>query len=345
MTNLFMVYSPLHCLCAELIATHFEAGARNIAFHLRPEFRDCLNKELWHDIEYHPWPRFFPESGPFGRTRRTLKNLELAGRHCAGADHIRLHTPVIDTEAINYHINFLRKRFPHARFSVRILPDGALNLKRHPQGYVRELLQWFRLLRTLTAPSLKFYRFKGDRTGSDDPIVDRIYTLPSFPHEYERAKTVELPPLIQNETVNGKQNIMRRALVIGQPLIAYKFMTRESVDSVTRTIYEYLMANGIQEIHYKSHPRDKTREYALDEYQELKIQEPLEQHMSHFPYGIVIGVCSTALLTGRMILPDWCKVVACGMNVLRFKDHEEREYYTQTFQQLGVEIIEASTSN
>lgn len=340
-----MVYSPLHCLCAELIVTHFESGAHNIAFHLRPEFRDCLNQGLWHAIEYHPWPRFFPEPGLHGRIRRTLKNLELAAQHCAGAAHIRLHTPVIDTEAINYHINFLQRRFPEAQFSVRLLPDGAMNLKRHPQGQLRELLQSVRLLRIVAAPPLRYYRFKGDRTGSDDPIVDRIYTLPRLPHEYEMTKTVELPPFIRNDTVNGKQNIMRRALVVGQPLIAYKFMTRESVSSVTRTIYEYLMANGIQEIHYKSHPRDKTREYALDEYKELRIQEPLEQHMSHFPYGIVIGVCSTALLTGRMILPDWCKVVACGMNVLHFKDHDEREYYTQTFHQLGVEIIEAPTSN
>jgi Alpha-2,8-polysialyltransferase (POLYST) len=338
--NLFMVYSPLHCLCAELIVRHFEVGARNVVFHLKQEFSKCLNHELWDDVVYHPWPRFDPEPGMFGRIRRTRSNLDLVAHYCTGADEISLHTTVIDTEAINYHINYLKGQFPDADFHVRLFPDGVMNLKRHPQGCFKESLQYFRFIRRLVYPKLRYYTFKGDRTGSDDQIVDMIYTLPTFPYEYEASKIIVLPQFGRNEIEHVKEQVLKRALVIGQPLIAYKGMTKESVERVTHAIYDYLKENGIDEIYYKSHPRDNTREYALDEYRELIIDEPLEQHLAGFPYGVVIGVCSTALLTGRMVLPEWCRVVSCGMNLMRFPSDEARVSYVQIFNQLRVETIE-----
>lgn len=339
-TNLFMVYSPLHCLCAEWIIQNFEQEAHNVVFFLKQKFRNCLNPELWDDLVYHPWPRFDPEPGIFGRIRRTRSNLDLVARYCTDAKQIRLHTTVIDTEAINYHINSLRGRFPDADFRVRIFPDGVMNIKRHPQGTLRELIKYFRLFRRIVCPELRYYTFKGDRTGSDDPIVDRIYTLPGFPHEYAPDKVVELPPFVRNEANHDRERVLKRALVIGQPLIVYRGMTKEAVERVTQAIHDYLKACGIEEIYYKSHPRDKTREYGLDEYQELIIDEPLEQHLAHHPYGIVIGVCSTALLTGRMVLPDWCRVISCGMNRMRFATEETRLFYARVFQQLHVETID-----
>jgi len=339
--NLFMVYSPLHCLCAELIVKHFESEARNIVFYIRPTLKGYLNPELWTDIEYHPWPRFDPEPGVFGRIRRTKSNLEMAAGYCHGADQIRLHATVIDTESINYHINYLRKRFPAADFRVRLFPDGTMNLRRHPQGIVHENLKRFRAVRRLLDSELHYYRFRGDRTGADDRIVDRIYTLPGFPHEYDTGKVVELPPFVQGRSVQKSDEVLKRALVIGQPLVVYGGMSRKGVKQVTQAIYEYLRAHGIEEIHYKSHPRDKKREYALDAYRELIIEEPLEQHLAHCAYGIVIGVCSTALLTSRMVLPEWCDVVSCGMNLMLFKNKQERLRYLKIFNQLSVKAIDA----
>jgi len=336
-----MVYSPLHCLCAEWIVQHFGVGEHNVVFYLKKKFSSFLNPAVWDERVYHPWPRFDPKPGLFGRIRRTRSNLDLVASYCSGAKSIRLHTTVIDTEAINYHINFLRSRFPEADFSVRIIPDGVMNLKRHPQGTVRELLKYFRFFRRLFFPQLRYYFFKGDRIGSDDHIVDKIYVLPSFPHEYEQRKVVELPPFVRKDEDHDRSRVVKRALVIGQPLVVYKSMTKEAVEKVTNAIYRYLMSQGIEKIYYKSHPRDKTREYARDEYQELIIDEPLEHHLAHTPYGIVIGVCSTALLTGRMVLPDWCEVVSCGMNCMSFSGEESKVFYTDTFKKLNVTVLEA----
>lgn len=341
--NLFMVYSPLHCLCAEQIAGHFEPGATNVAFYLKREFGPLLRESLWDATAYLPWPRFEPEPGMFGRLRRTRSNLELVAGFCRGAARIVLHTTVIDTEAINYNIKYLMRTFPGAKFSVRLFPDGWMNVKRHPLGPVKELLQYSRLLRRLACRDLHFYRFRGCRTGADDKLVDRIYVLPRFPHQYDPAKVVTLPLVGPGDAETDRERVLKRALVLGQPLIAYKRMTRESVAAVTRGIGAYLRARGIEEIYYKSHPRDKTREYALAEYRELAIDKPLEHHLAEHPYGVVIGVCSTGLLTGRMVLPQWCTVVSCGINLMKFDNDKEQGNFMDIFGRLGVEIIDGET--
>ena len=339
--NLYIVHSPLHCLCAEWIVKCFEPESKNIVFFLKKKLGTCLNSAVWDDVVYLPWPRFDPEQGIGGRIRRTRNNLEIVAKYAAGVKSIRLHATVIDTEAINYHINFLRASFPEADFCVRLIPDGVMNLKRHPQGWLREQLKHIRLLRGVIFPELKYYFFKGDRTGADDSIVDRIYTLPFFPHEYDPDKVIELPPFMRSEAVYDRSQVQRRALVVGQPLILYKRLSKESAEKITYAIRDYLKRCGIEEVFYKSHPRDATREYGLDEYKELIIDEPLEQHLARHPYGIVIGVCSTALLTGRMVMPEWCEVVSCGMNLIKMNKDNDNTFYIKTFETLRVKIVNA----
>ena len=341
--NLFIVYSPLHCLCAEQIALSFENNAKNILFYLKPEFESLLNITTWDSITYLPWPRFDPMPGFFGRIRQTKKNLYTVAKFCQGAQRIVLHTTVIDTEAINYYINFLRKKFPSAEFNIRLFPDGLMNIRRHPISLFKELLQYTRLIRRIIYPEIHYYRFKGDRTGSDDLLVDKIYVLSNFPHQYNSSKVTYMPKF---ESLNGigydSILVQKRALVIGQPLIAYRRMTKEQVKIITKGIYDYLQACGIEDIFYKSHPRDNTREYALDGYKELILSKPLEQHLAEHPYGIVIGVCSTGLLTGRMILPNWCRVISYGINMMIFNNIKEKKELISIFNQLEVDIINCS---
>lgn len=341
--NLFMVYSPLHCLCAELVAREFETGARNVVFYLKREFARLVESPVWDAAQYIPWPRFEPEPGPFGRVRRTRRNLRTVAGFCRGAKRIVLHTTVIDTEAINYNINYLKRTFPDAQFRVRLFPDGWLNVRRHPLGRLKELLQYARLARRFAGSDLHYYRFRGCRTGADDGLVDRIYVLPRFPHQYDPAKVVVLPPFGRSAEPADREQVEKRALVVGQPLIAFRRMTHEKVAAVTRAIAEYLHAKGIEEIYYKSHPRDTTREYALDWYRELEIDKPLEYHLAEHPYAVLIGVCSTALPTGRMILPSWCQVVSCGIELMEFRTPQEHKSIVDVYTELGVELIQART--
>lgn len=275
--------------------------------------------------------------------RRTKNNLAIVENICSGASEIRLHTPVIDTEAVNYLINFLRSKNPEATFSVRLIPDGLMNVQRHPLGHFKELLQYFKKMRRFFTPELNYYTFKGDRIGSDAPIVDRIYVLRGLPHQYNLEKTVEID--LHHKTVQVGPNhststSKKLALVIGQPLIIWKRFSQVDMQSVSMGIRSFIADCGINHIVYKSHPRDPNREFFHPDYEELTINDPLETHLASYRYDLVIGVCSTALLTARMILPQSYRVVAYGMNMMKYRGKEDKMNIELPFQSLGVEMIE-----
>jgi len=340
-TNLFLIYSPLHYLAAESIAVHFEQNAHNYLFYLKLEFQKLVDPSKWDAVNFLPWPRFYPEKGLFGGMRRAVKNLKLVAGLCEGATTIRLHTTVIDTEAVNYLINFLKASFPCASFSVRIIPDGLLNIRRHPMGRLKEALQYLKKARRLFFPALDYYTFSGDRTGSDDPIVDRIYLLPHFPHQYNSAKTVKLPSLTASPESEETGWHAPRALVIGQPLVDFKRMSVANVEVVTRGIRDFIEQCSILEIDYKAHPKDRERDYDNPDYHDLNIDIALESYLSKHPYDLVIGVCSTALLTARLIMPISTRVVAYGINLMEFRSKNEREEIESPFKKLDVKIVDA----
>lgn len=340
-TNIFLIYSPLHYLAAESVAAHFEQNSHNYLFYLKSEFQKLVDPSKWDAVNFLPWPRFYPEKGLFGGMRRAVKNLELVGGLCKGATTIRLHTTVIDTEAVNYLINFLRASFPDATFSVRIIPDGLLNIRRHPMGQLKQALQYLKKARRLFFPTLDYYSFSGDRTGSDDPIVDRIYLLPRFPHQYDTAKVVELPTLLDTTVVNKEVTFLPRGLVIGQPLVDFKRMTAANVEVVSCGIRHFIEKCGVREIDYKAHPKDHERDYDSPDYRDLGIDVPLEVYLSKHSYDLVIGVCSTALLTARLIMPASTRVVAYGINLMELRSKNEREEIESTFRKFGIEIVDA----
>lgn len=340
--NIFLIYSPLHYLAAESVAEHFGQNARNCLFFLKPEFKGLVDSSKWDVVDFIPWPRFYPEKGMFGRVRRTRKNLDMVDKACTGASEIRLHTPVIDTEAANYFINFLQGTHPGVNFSVRLIPDGLMNVQRHPLGRLKEVMQYCKKARRLISPALNYYTFGGDRTGSDTKIVDRIYVLPGFPHEYNRAKTVEISLLKKSQghvVEAAAENTKRRALVIGQPLIAFNRFNRDDMQAVSLGIHEFITACGITVIDYKSHPRDPDKEFGHPDYTELVIEKPLETYLASTPYDLVIGVCSTALLTARMILPASSRVVAYGMDMMKYRGTEDKIKIDSPFAALGVEMV------
>ena len=339
--NIFLIYSPLHYLAAESVAVHFEPGARNYLFYLKHEFKDLAHPSKWDGVNFLPWPRFYPKKGFFGGMRRAGDNLRLVGALCAGATTIRLHTPVIDTEAVNYLINFLRGAFPGAAFSVRIIPDGLLNIRRHPLGRLKRMLQYLKKLKRVFCPELDYYTFSGDRIGSDDAIVDRIYLLPRFPHQYDPGKVAELPALVPPAAGGHEGARVPRALVVGQPLVDFKRMTTADVELVTQGMRRFIGDCGISEIDYKAHPKDSRRELDSSGYRDLKITCPLEIHLSRHSYDLVIGVYSTALLTAKMVLPESSRVVAYGMNRMQFRGDSERGDLELSFDKFRVEIVDA----
>jgi len=264
--------------------------------------------------------------------------MELISEECEGCKEIRLHCAQIFRPEQNYLINFLRKRHLKAKFSVRIVPDGLLNVRRFPYKKRTILRRYYKNLFGLVFTDFKYYVFKGDRTGTDDKIVDIIYMLPNFPHEYDEQKIVYLPSLVQSrKKVNFLPDV---ALVIGQPLWGVGVMSRSDVASVGTGIFNLLKKEGFAKILYKSHPVDKNMEFNSDKYEELKLNETLEEHLSYNQYAMIIGVCSSALLTAKTIVPETTRVISYGMNKCHFADDEEKNKILNPFQKMKVELLD-----
>lgn len=248
-----------------------------------------------------------------------------------------LHSPVFDTEAINYFLNGIPQLRPGTRIEARLLPDGLLNVRRHPLSLVRRVGQCIRKLRRLVAQELSYRCFSGDRTGAEASFVDRIYVLRGFPHHYPLHKAQELPSLV-GATPPAEGALPRRALVIGQPLGGVGMLRPDELARLTQHIATWLDEEGYKQIDYQPHPRDSKHELSMHHYTILKLNEPLEIYLSHSPYSIIVGVSSTILPLARQICPPFTRIVSFGLTWCHFKHKEDQEHIQAMFQSFGIEL-------
>lgn len=337
--NLYFVASPLQYLVSRRLVEQGEQDACNILVYYKPGAASVVRREHWDAVSYMPWPRFEPLPGPAGRLKRLRANLSLVDALLPPCHELRMHTAVIDTEAINYFVNHFAKRMAGGQFSVRLLPDGVIGLRRYPLSLPKRLWQRTRKLRRLIAPELDYYCFAGDRIGSDAPIVDRIYVLKGFPHEYDPRKVHVLPPLVTPARCDDQLNAGKRALVIGQPLEGAGLLSREARERVTDEIRDWLLAAGCSEIHYKAHPKDPRRELYHADYQEISTDEPLESYLAKHPYAVIAGVRSTSLVMARQICGEQTQVLAFGLEQVKFKSPSERQTMLELFKTCGIERL------
>jgi hypothetical protein len=332
----YFVASPLQYLAAKRIAARFEEGSHQVLIWYKRAVGPVVRHDEWDACAYMPWPRFEPLSGWFGVQRRLLDNLRLVAALIGECETLHIHSAVYDTEAINYFLRALPRACNASVMRARILPDGLISIRRYPLGPVKRLLQYGRRLRRLFSPSLDYCMFSGDRIGSDAPFCDRIYVLPGLPHEYPAAKVTVLPPLVEPHGANGGSGGVRRALVVGQPLVGFDLMTPQDCARVTEEIHAWLAQQGIAHVHYKGHPKDPNHDLLHPDYDVLELTQPLETYMAAEPYDAVVGVRSTALLFARQVYAAQTQVVAFGWDRVRFKSKAEREDMQSAFLQCGV---------
>lgn len=336
-TSLFFVASPLHYLAARTVARHFEAGHRCILVCYRDKVEKTVDPAEWDHVVYAPWPRFDPLPGRFGSHRRLLDNLRKVAAIVGHADELRLHSPVFDTEAVNYFLRGLPRLCGARRMHARILPDGLLNIQRYPLSLSRRIGQHFRRLRRLVSPQLDYWCFSGDRIGSDAPFVDRIYTLPGFPSPYPREKVVALPPLVDTPAVGGAG--APRALIVGQPLVGIGALDADGLADITRRMTDWLVAEGIVDVDYKAHPRDPNHEFRVPGSALLEIDEPLETYMARRGYTVIIGVGSTTLFMARQIFGPAMPILSFGMDRVHIKEEGKLKRTLALMKALSIRIL------
>lgn len=333
----YFVASPLHYLAARRVAQAHEAGSRQVLVCYRPALAGTVVASDWDEVVLMPWPRFDPLPGPFGRLRRTLANLRAVAAAVGACDELVMHSPVYDTEAINYFVHAL-PRLTHARrWHARILPDGLLNLSLHPLSPARRAGQQLRRLRRLAHPLLRYTPFAGDRIGSQAPFVDRVYVLDGFPSPYDPSRSHPLGPLVPPPAPGAP--LPRRALVVGQPLAAVGLLTEDEREQVAAAIDAWLQAEGVTDIHYKRHPRERAQgELMRPRYRELQTDLPLEAYLAAEPHAWVAGCCSTALYTARQIGGPGIRIAAFGVGNVRFSSAAARDNALALMRQLGIDI-------
>lgn len=336
---LFFVASPLHYLAALSVARNFESGSHCIVIPYHPNIRNFVNASDWDAVAYAPWPRFAPLPGVFGRHKRLLSNLRDVAMVVGHCHTLHIHSPVFDTEAINYFLKGLPRLCNAKVVRARIIPDGLLNITRHPLSRLKLIGQNFRRLRRLVSPELDYSHFTGDRIGSEAPFVDRIYSLAGFPHEYPTNKVVPLPPLVEKQSRVVEAMTTDAALIVGQPLVGIGALTPADLDVVLLNMISWLRSQDIKRVIYKAHPRDPNHEYRPPGSELLEIKEPLEIHMAKNTYRVVIGCFSTSLYLARQIYGQDVPVISFGTDKVRFKNPDQRSKAVQLMDRLGIQRL------
>lgn len=338
----FCVATPLHVLAATAVATQFEAGHRCVLLAYRPAAWQVVKPGTpWDAAAELPWPRFAPLPGPFGAFRRLRANLAEAIRQVGPCERIHLHSPVFDTEAVNYLLQGLARMPGRPSVHARILPDGVLNTRLHPLSPLRRAAAHLRRLRSLLAPELRYTPYAGCRTGAEAPFCDRIYVLPGLPHAYPAGKVQALAALAAHA---GDAPLPRRALILGQPLLGVGLIDRAGLAATTAHIHAWLRAQGVETIRYKAHPRDPNRELSEAGDEEVQLDEPLEAWLAREPHAFVVGVHSTGLLTARQVCAPATRIVAFGWSAVRFKAADDRQRLRALFEQADIEFPDPAAS-
>jgi len=96
------------------------------------------------------------------------------------------------------------------------------------------------------------------------------------------------------------------------------------------------------EIDYKGHPRDKQNELCHSEYNQLSIDQPLENYIFENPYKLIIGINSTTLILSKLVLDDTSEVVSCYPDLVIHRKERELDENTTLFKSTGVKVIYSS---
>ena len=321
------------------ISNNIDFNRKKILISQKKEIFTMLNNKDWDNIIYMPWPRYDPLPGFFGVARRLNSNYELINNLTDNCISVNFYSSSYGNEVVNYFINLASTKFTKNQYTFNLIPDGFLNVVKHPITITNLFLGKFKFFRRFFNKQLRYTFFKSDRLGAGEKFLDKIYVLDGLNNEYNREITAIVPSFNNKVNIIKKSNQNRNALVIGQPLIGFKLMNKNQVQEISNEIENWLLSNKIDKVFYKSHPKDKNYTLCKQSYSIIGSNIFIEEHLMNVYYNFVIGVHSSVLLFAKQIYLNECEVLSFGWKYLRFKNLNLKKNLNQTFDNLNIKII------
>src|SRR5690606_30806380 len=262
MTRAVAVYftkTELEVPSSEIIAGTHERGSDNVLVHQGPREPQLVRPDTLDSVLCFDGVK---QTGKRQATARILANLESLAdeirRFGENPLAIKLHLPRTSTSRSNYAIRFLESEFPDTRVNIALIPHGLVSAEITP---LTLKFRWRFFRRRwhpvhLLFPKLRYYTPKGDLIGGLDPRVTTIYTFQGMPTPYPLEKTCELSGAREYlQQGGGKDSIRRCALIVGQPLVMHRRLSRDAEGAAADRIAEWLHHNGYDIVYYSKHPR------------------------------------------------------------------------------------------
>jgi hypothetical protein len=336
---IFIADGDFKVFLSELIAKQYCTDGEHHLITFTPRIQETWDLYDWHSKTLLPWSH---KQGLYKKYLHIRSRIHQILKHfteiCEGADEIYVHAYQIYSERTNYIINHLRKNFTSAKLRFRLIPDGTLNMQIRPSSGIRRIPQFINKLKWLHDPSINYYMYKGDRLGAEADITDRIYLPSGFPNEYDQEKIFWIN-IVGKSREKPKE---KRALVVGTALIQTKACTTQQMELCSIKIWEYLETLGFRNIHYKPHhkePLDNLNIYH-EGYKILETKRGVERIILDEYYDHVISVCSTALITSKLIFSS-LDVTSVGQDLIEkhVRKSASIHKYRSACEHLGINFI------
>ncbi|WP_339670050.1 polysialyltransferase family glycosyltransferase [Dasania marina] len=338
--RLFFVKTQLERVVADMIASSYTDGSSCFLFAYKEVLLDDFLWEGWREKQYLNLKQ---KKGIFSGQRTAIKHLESIEKVvlsvCVSAKSIEINLSRLKNNNSNYVIERLKSRFSHAEVKVNIVPHGSSSFYRGQlsEKEVKKMRNKNNFLMRSLFPLLKYFAFKGERYGADEPVVQTIYTFPGHVLDHPKAKAIEFDHF---DKIQLGSDLKNDILIVGQPVYMRERLSPDQVARIDNRISQLIKEVGAGDVYFLPHPReDGSMCFFQEGFKLIEYKEPLELLLLKRTFKTVISSFSTGLFTSKMILGEACNSYAVGMNLINVPD-DELQQLRQGFQSVGVELID-----
>ena len=105
---------------------------------------------------------------------------------------------------------------------------------------------------------------------------------------------------------------------------------------ISKEIREWSWAQNIEEVFYKTHPKDKEENLCEEGYKILPEQILIEMFLSNNYFHYVIGVHSSVLIFAKQLYGNQTEVISFGLGKLKFKNQNLKIKLYNLYNQIGI---------